>query len=953
MRKTIALKFLFFLFCSLYLFGQSNPYAFTLNKISGLPSDMVFDVKQDRKGFIWLGTAKGIFRYDGVEVKSFTSVDVTVKSVSNINQDKKGRIWFQDFNGNIFFVEDNRIQSFKAYKANGFLKYALIHDKLYIAGKKGIRIYDISSFRLLKEIPLDLHTTIQTVALEDSFYTIGEEIHVVNPQNQLRKLTLPADYTKKITAPIITTDGKKLYVFSKFDPSYLVINNGENSLKTLPFNVVFTQNANVIDQDIWLCSTKGLYRFNPQNNTYKHYFAETNISFITKTAVGNFWISTLTNGALYVEDFNSGFIATPTIPIRLVNEQNNLLFSSNRDEIFSVDELFNVQRIYKGKTDHVISPLFVDRNNNRLLFASSKFIIKSQHATLEHIIAVKQIAQLDAKYYVISASTWNGIIYTDPKLKSEWDKEFGALKQHSQDGIYFIPLVTSENGKNCFVDTKDNSIYFLTNYGIRRYHKGITKDIPNDTKSVFIQMENLDGKIYLLSQNENLYELNSGKVHKIKLPNKFENAKIQKFKIIDDSIYLIKDNVVYNYLPQQQKIIPALHIPKDVEINDIAKFQHRLFFSTNKGIIHIPYTNTFGFQPLKLFVNNITANGKIIHNKDFDQLKSSQNNIEINFDIQSEAPNAQYEIYYKMDDSNWQKISNLNRRLVFSSISSGKHHVVLKIVRDSEVISKEISFYISPPFYLTWWFLALLGIALIFGIYFIFKTIIKRINLENSKKIEKLNLEKLVNQNKLKSLKSQMNPHFFFNALNTLQSYIVANEKKEAVFYLSKFSKLTRSILDMSDRDNISLKEEIETLKVYLDLEKARFDNDFQYNIFVDEQLENSDVTIPTLLIQPYVENAIKHGLLHKNANKNLEVTFDKFNDMLMIKIEDNGIGRKRSMELNAIKNKNHKSFATQSLEERIMLINHSEQYQINIQYIDKNDNRGTIVLLKIKSSDV
>src|SRR5690606_14628243 len=145
---------------------------------------------------------------------------------------------------------------------------------------------------------------------------------------------------------------------------------------------------------------------------------------------------------------------------------------------------------------------------------------------------------------------------------------------------------------------------------------------------------------------------------------------------------------------------------------------------------------------------------------------------------------------------------------------------------------------------------------------------------------------------------------------------------------------------------DVSVGEEIQTLTNYLDLEKARFNGDFHYSIEVDEKLNPMDIFIPSLLLQPFVENAIKHGLLHKKTDKNLIIKFDDENEYLKISIDDDGIGRKKSAELNSIKNKDHKSFATQSLAERIDILNKNLNPKIRLEYTDKEPDLGTTVTL-------
>lgn len=212
--------------------------------------------------------------------------------------------------------------------------------------------------------------------------------------------------------------------------------------------------------------------------------------------------------------------------------------------------------------------------------------------------------------------------------------------------------------------------------------------------------------------------------------------------------------------------------------------------------------------------------------------------------------------------------------------------------------------------------------------------------------------EKKAVQSELKAFKSQMNPHFFYNALNTVQSYILSNDKKMAIGYLSKFSSLTRAILEMTEKETISVAEEIKTLELYLDIEKARFNDDFNFNIKTENISDKEQTKIPSMLLQPFVENAVKHGLLHKEGTKRLDIHFTIENEILLINISDNGIGREKSGALNTIKNKSHKSFATEAIQNRIDILNKTRKNPINLDYIDKKNSKeqaaGTTVNIKI-----
>ncbi|MCH7525475.1 MAG: histidine kinase [Bacteroidetes bacterium] len=214
-------------------------------------------------------------------------------------------------------------------------------------------------------------------------------------------------------------------------------------------------------------------------------------------------------------------------------------------------------------------------------------------------------------------------------------------------------------------------------------------------------------------------------------------------------------------------------------------------------------------------------------------------------------------------------------------------------------------------------------------------------------------LEKQYKNSELKALKAQMNPHFIFNALNSIQEYILLNQKNLASDYLGKFADLIRNYLHYSDTGLISIAEEVKNLNLYLELEKLRFEDDLSYTITLDNTINSDTSYIPTMIVQPYIENALKHGLLHKKTDRNLKITIAKVSDELVkCIVEDNGVGRKKSKEINKKNSSKHKSFALKATSERLELLNFGKDKKIGvvIEYVlNSNDEvEGTKVILTI-----
>lgn len=235
---------------------------------------------------------------------------------------------------------------------------------------------------------------------------------------------------------------------------------------------------------------------------------------------------------------------------------------------------------------------------------------------------------------------------------------------------------------------------------------------------------------------------------------------------------------------------------------------------------------------------------------------------------------------------------------------------------------------------------------------------IKQENKLLAAKVSAVEFEKDKTRMELTALKSQMNPHFIFNALNSIQEFIILNDKKKANQFMGKYADLVRSTLNMSDKESITIDEEIKSLELYLELEKLRFEDNFSYDVSVSHVLLNNHYRLPAMLIQPYVENAIKHGLLHQQGPKTVTILFDidpSDNSIIICTIEDNGIGRVRSEALNAMRLKKHTSFSTGATKKRLELLNQGKENAIVVDFNDLYDAdglaKGTKVTLRIASS--
>ncbi len=304
-------------------------------------------------------------------------------------------------------------------------------------------------------------------------------------------------------------------------------------------------------------------------------------------------------------------------------------------------------------------------------------------------------------------------------------------------------------------------------------------------------------------------------------------------------------------------------------------------------------------------------------------------------------------------DSTWTTQTRIHETVNYPELQPGTYVFEVKSVNKQGVESAnsiQIPLEIRKPFWLSWWFLLLMIVLALLIIVIIFKYRMNKQRMELEEKQARKQLENELNLSRLHALQSQMNPHFMYNALNSIQHFIFTNDKRASNHFLGKFADLMRLVMQQSSQETISLKEELETLEIYLELEKMRLDDAFTYVFKVHESLDSSRVVVPPMIIQPYLENAIKHGFMGLKRKGFLHIHFQQIEDFLEVCIEDNGRGREQSQQQQ--QKRKFGSFSGQANQRRFELLKQRYGNQVSVRYEDKKDEQeqalGTIVYLHL-----
>jgi Histidine kinase/Y_Y_Y domain/SMP-30/Gluconolactonase/LRE-like region len=315
-----------------------------------------------------------------------------------------------------------------------------------------------------------------------------------------------------------------------------------------------------------------------------------------------------------------------------------------------------------------------------------------------------------------------------------------------------------------------------------------------------------------------------------------------------------------------------------------------------------------------LYIRHITINQQPVAIANSFKLRYNENNINLRIGVISPTLYGAVDFEYSLNsEEEWIKMENTHS-INFSNLPPGNYTIQVRQKGNSNTLT--IAIEIKPPVWKTSWFIAMAS-ALLLAIVALF---IRR-RIQNIRK--QASLKQQVAETEMMALRAQMNPHFIFNCISSIDNFIQDNDKENASAWLNKFAKLIRSILDSSKNEIVPFWKDWETLQLYLELEQLRSDNKFKVSMQADEALLNGHYRIPPLLVQPYVENAIHHGLLQRGDKKgNLKITATLKDNQLTYIIEDNGIGRKKSAELNVVNKLNHNSYGMEMSSERIRLFN-------------------------------
>lgn len=957
------LLFIVFLLCTYFLRAQ-EPVSIHITEKDGLPDIEFYSVLEDSKGFIWLACDSGLYRFDGKTYTQYTNAEKRGLSVFQLTEDAKGRVWCTNISGQFFYIENNKLVTFLDLKEElkgQLANFEILEDTILISTGRSLYVVDLATKKIiLKQTSIEGGSRV--MLLEDSFMLINFKTIAILDQylKKQREFLLNINYKDRDGKS--TSQGKtsafKLkdtLFFSqqfKFQNTFRSINleagttalvKGLELLKDLRIISI-----KVIHNDLWVLTNTGIFIYEKNQKEFqlkRQLLKEEVVTDVIIDKDHTYWVTTLTNGIYLIPNIAVVKYALPekSNDIMAINKVNDsvVFFGTKVGQVgflnlnsseYKLSEFLNnkvsaIQYNPKQKHSYVSTDdgsYFVDNNT---LEATRK----------GHFKGVKSFSRLNA--YTTLFGTYVRLVFLN--------EHSGVIKEFSNDKRVYTTHYSPTNN-TAFIGFVDDLLVLDDAY------EATTIQYEGKEISTISITETADGIVWVGTFKNGILAIRDNQViARYSTEKGLLSNQITFLKGDGNALWIAtpKGLQMFNTDLKTFKNLTKTDGIQSYKISGIEILKNQVVLSSNKGIFSFDKNNVFKTTSCpEIYFNDIKINEKSVDiGTDFN-LDYNQNSIQFEFNVNGILYNSNKTYQYRLlgYNADWITTDIGVNTMKYSSLPAGKYTFQVRPTNSdaaSENGIESIKLHIKLPFWKKAWFILLCSLSIVSIIVFYYKR--KLQNKEKAKQLEvkQLSLDKQLIALKLENLRSQMNPHFIFNALNSIQDYIVLNKSRLASEYLGKFADLIRTYLSHSTRGKITLQEEINCLEMYLELEKLRFEDKLHYVISATGDLNPNLVYIPTMLIQPYVENALKHGLLHRKTDRKLEINFHINLESHTIKsvIVDNGVGREQADKIKTRGLKKHESFATKATQDRLALLNYGKEKQVGVTIMDLFDNENPI----------
>jgi ligand-binding sensor domain-containing protein len=958
----------------------------------GLPGNIVRDIIKDNNGILWIATDNGVAKFDGDKFIPINSITGSPMSLARaLSCGKENEIYAGLYKGGLAIIRNDTVKKIihidgRNPDAIRKLYYSDFYEKLFVGTDYGIFILNDSVLSPVNYYTYGTNPVVLSISGQDSlvFFSVMDK--------GVYKLNVNTEDPEKSSAMWISRYG-----------GYSCLINGD-TLYTASFNNIFRfyakeqweqRHVSEIDSTMFIWNLaaykdgklwvggfgEGRFRgdivlFNPEKDRSAPLAIKENIQ-----SVNAIFYDTVSKVTWFGRD--NGLTAVIESPFQFIDVNRN---GTILDIGFAGDSLLiltekGVYYAREGKLVPVLSKDQIMRKINYWCWKNDADPLKRHHIVLDHIFYTELVSfeQIDQRLFV---STQRGAISV-PDMKTYLPFAAGtfmlvndnsAYSSVKYDPLRFYPSIKDSLGWiipegpggiakdiSKIIDSKGIFYCISGNGGLYALKNNTVYKLSENNSAIDNFLTDIDkdteGNIWCSSVSGNLYEIVftdslfiKRKVDLIKSGLSGSSCKWIKFNRdclligTNKGLNVLRQKTLYSDRPAIEHFYNSSNgfdfISSESPISDK---DGNVYVHTSHEVITID-TNFVSYTGAKMYVSNVKVNGR-----DIDLIQIEHRNLPYNtkqisflFNFIKYPLSRNISYRYKVNNGDWLQ----GNQVVLQSLRPDSYEISMEGINreDMTVITRKVSFKVNPPFWSSVWFILFSSILLLFTFYLFMRIRISRLKKQHE---EKTRLIIRNSELQLRSLQIQMNPHFIFNTLNSIQTFILKKDTEESLRYLGKLASIIRTNLENASEEYINLSIEIEFLKKYIEIEKLRFKNDIHFEVL--NNIIDFNIMLPPMLIQPLIENAIKHGIKNRDGLGKIKVEFHLKADVISVIVEDNGGGREFTQKSKTIK---HNSKGLQIIEHRLNLLNELNHTKIHkITFIDLHDESiplGTRVVLSL-----
>lgn len=907
----------------------------------GLAGSTVYDICQDRDGFIWFATEAGLSRFDGTRFKNFTTADgLPDAEVLKLYTDHTGRVWIAPFKNTVCYYYQGKI--YTAANDSLLKKVKLNTSITGIVGDRDDNIllcrFDAGAYLLQtrkgQEKFMDLTVLYGRKFLHGHPNFTGREGLILSTGDSSFLLVddhLQPMWSRRLPSKVLITlvryDSVVKYIDRPMEPNgtFVKYDTSQKQVKTL----FITSN-----EGAWMIDTLRFDRFEevflkgkPINSVWIDY--EKNI-----------WFGTAGEGVykLVSRNFKTYFTGNKNAEVfSLAKDNDRILAGVGYNRMYSITGARVDSVSFSQQFSHVLKRYTSNRlmsikkvTNDDLILGFDLFLFKRSSSGRSIInyttYPIKSIDEIDRETLLVGTGR-NTMRVREKDLRildTIWPHRSTAVSYY--DGKFYVGSVAG-----LYVVSKEKTSRYLgDSFPALRYRTACFATPA-------------DGSLWIATYGGGIVGMKGNRIIGHLTTEQGLSSNICRSLFADKHFLWVGTDKGINKIDLSQPSYPVHHysiadgLPSNI-INTIYVDSNTVYVGSPAGLTYFDESKVSDYSRCDLRILDVSVSGQSRPLQKAYTLDYYDNNLKIEFAGISFKSGGDILYHYRLKGLRDTWDSTRQNLLEYPSLPSGSYQLELLAINKFGVTSNTvvIPFLIETPFWQTWWFKVLI-VGLAIGMTVMILT--WRFRTVQQREQERATLRQQINSLEQLALRSQMNPHFIFNCLNSIQHFIIKNDLETTNQYLTEFAHLIRQTMDSAEKGTISIDHEVKYLTRYIELEKMRFGHSFDYSIVTDERIDKEFIHIPSMILQPYVENSIRHGIRHKKDGKGLiEIKFEQPGDQLLCIVDDNGIGRENARRFRSRMHVEYQSKGMSLAAERIKALNRQYAESVTIEIVDKTD---------------